>query len=161
MEMTGNLPKTTKKPIMGFQGEYRWLSNFWTAPIVVTGFEYQNTEAAYQAAKTINVAHRMQFKNMTGGEAKRAGRSVIMRHDWDFVKLEIMELVLRAKFMAHADLALKLIETGDRDIVELNTWGDTHWGQVKDKEGNLVGENVLGKLLMNIRSDINKGLAKI
>lgn len=155
MEMTGNLAKTTQKPILGFQDEYRWLSNFWYAPITVTGFNYQNTEAAYQAAKTINIQHRATFENYSGAQAKNAGRNVIMRADWDFVKLEIMELVLRAKFMTHPDLAQKLIDTGEREIIELNTWGDTHWGQVKTKEGKLVGENVLGKLLMNIRSDLS------
>jgi len=146
--------ETTTKPILGFQDEYRWMSNFYTAPISVTGFDYQNSEAAYQAAKTINIAHRQQFKDMTGGQAKRAGRNVILRADWDFVKLEIMELVLRAKFMAHPDLAKKLVETGSREIIELNTWGDTTWGQIRNKDGHLVGDNILGKLLMNIRSDL-------
>lgn len=145
---------TIQKPIMGFQGKYRWLSNFWTAPIIVTGFNYQNTEAAYQAAKTTNTEHRAQFEHMTGAEAKKAGRSIILRSDWDFVKLEVMELVLRAKFMAHPNLAAKLVATGQCKIIELNTWGDTEWGQVKDKTGRLVGNNILGKLLMNIRSDI-------
>jgi ribA/ribD-fused uncharacterized protein len=146
--------KTDQKPIMGFKDEYRWLSNFWYAPITVTGFNYQNAEAAYQAAKTIDITHREQFEHMTGAQAKSAGKKIILRKDWDFVKLEIMELVLRAKFMAHPDLAQKLKDTGSRDIIELNTWGDTYWGQIKNKNGNLVGENILGKLLMNIRSDI-------
>lgn len=155
-----NLPDTVRKPIMGFQDEWRWLSNFWHSPITVTGFEYDNVESAYQAAKTINIQHRMQFKNMTGGQAKRAGKNVILRHDWEFVKLEVMELCLRAKFMTHLDLATKLVRTGDREIIEFNTWGDTHWGMIHDKDKNLVGENVLGKLLMNIRSDLTKGIAK-
>lgn len=157
METTAKPTENHDKPIMGFQNEYQWLANFWTAPIIVTGFNYQNTEAAYQAAKTINIAHRQQFCDMTGEEAKKAGRNVILRHDWDFVRLEIMELVLRAKFMSHLDLAEKLMNTGSRDIINLNTWSDTHWGQIKDKSGNLFGDNVLGKLLMNIRSDLKKG----
>ncbi|AHX01037.1 hypothetical protein HL13_gp77 [Dinoroseobacter phage DFL12phi1] len=149
-----NVLETAQKPIMGFRDEYRWLSNFYHAPITVTGFEYDNTEAAYQAAKTINIQHREQFKHLTGAQAKKQGRNVILRHDWDFVKLEIMELVLRAKFMTHPDLAQKLKDTGSRDIIEFNTWGDTYWGQIKDSKGKLVGDNILGKLLMNIRSDI-------
>ncbi len=149
-----NTLETTPKPIMGFNDEYRFLSNFWDSPITVTGMKYRNVESAFQAAKTINTAHRGQFADMTGGEAKRAGRNVILRPDWDFVRLEIMELCLRAKFMTHKDLAEKLIATGSVDIIELNTWGDTTWGQIKDKQGNLIGDNLLGKLLMNIRSDI-------
>lgn len=149
-----NTIETTPKPIMGFQDEYRWLSNFWESPITVTGMSYRNVESAFQAAKTINIIHRQQFKNLSGGQAKRAGRNIILRSDWDFVKLEIMELCLRAKFMTHKDLAEKLVNTGSVDIIELNAWGDTTWGQIKDKEGKLTGDNLLGKLLMNIRSDI-------
>ena len=149
-----NVAETTPKPIMGFEGEYRWLSNFWWSPITVTGMKYQNVEGAYQAAKTINIANRITFSDMTGGQAKRAGRNVILRPDWDFVKLEIMELCLRAKFMTYKDLAEKLIATGSVDIIELNTWGDTTWGQIEAKDGSLIGDNLLGKLLMNIRSDI-------
>jgi len=154
MELTGNYNETTDKPILGFQDEHHWLSNFWHAPITVIGFKYDNSEAAYQAAKTINIAHRATFENMTGAAAKKHGRNVILRADWDFVKLEIMELVLRAKFMTHPDLAAKLKNTGDRELIELNTWGDTHWGQIETKDGTLTGENILGKLLMNIRSDL-------
>lgn len=145
--------ENTSKPILGFKDEYRWLSNFWTAPITVTGFQYQNAEAAYQAAKTINILHRPKFKNMTGAEAKKAGRNLTLRQDWYFVKLEVMELVLRTKFMTHPELAKRLVDTGDRKIIELNTWGDTTWGQIKNKS-QLIGNNLLGKLLMNIRSDL-------
>jgi len=139
---------------MGFKDEYRWLSNFWESPITVTGMDYRNVESAFQAAKTINIAHRQQFADMSGGEAKTAGRNVILRHDWDFIKLEIMELCLRAKFMTHKDLAEKLVATGSVDIIELNTWGDTTWGQITNKDGTLTGDNLLGKLIMNIRSDL-------
>lgn len=149
-----NMIETTDKPILGFKDEYRWLSNFWNAPITVTGFKYQNTEAAYQAAKTINIEYREQFEFMTGTQAKRAGRKLILRKDWDFVKLEIMELVLRAKFMTHGHLAAKLRNTQNQNIIELNTWGDIYWGQIKNKNDNLIGKNILGKLLMNIREDI-------
>lgn len=143
------------KPILGFDGEYRWLSNFHPAPVTVIGFDYQNTEAAYQAAKTINLDERAQFQNLTGGQAKRAGKKLKMRDDWHLVKFEVMELVLRAKFMAHPDLAKKLVATRDAEIIELNTWGDTTWGQIRNSQGNLIGQNYLGKLLMNIREDVS------
>lgn len=149
-----NTAETTPKPIMGFQDEYRWLSNFWESPITVIGMKYRNVESAYQASKTINIDYRMTFEDMSGAEAKRAGSSAFLRPDWDFLKLEIMELCLRAKFMTHKDLAEKLIATGSVDIIELNTWGDTTWGQIETKDGKLTGDNLLGKLLMNIRSDI-------
>lgn len=144
----------SQKPILGFQKEYRWLSNFWHAPITVIGFPYQNTEAAYQASKTLDLDARKKFELLSGAQAKQLGRKLKIRPDWDLVKFEMMELVLRAKFMTHGHLAAKLRNTTDRPIIELNTWGDTIWGQVKNKNGVLVGDNMLGKLLMNIRDDI-------
>ena len=35
--------------------------------------------------------------------------------------------LLRQKF-SHPDLAVLLLATGDEDLVEINTWGDTFWG---------------------------------
>jgi len=141
--------------ILGFQGEYKWLSNFWESPIIVTGIHYRNVESAYQAAKSINIADRRTFSNMTGYQAKKAGRTVTLRADWHVAKLEVMELCLRAKFMANKELAMKLVETGSADIVELNTWGDTTWGKIRTKDGTLTGSNYLGKLLMHVRRDLN------
>lgn len=143
--------------IAGFQGEYRWLSNFWYSPITVTGFNYQNVEAAYQAGKTLDLNLRNQFEHLTGGEAKKRGKTIHLRADWDLVKIEIMELALRAKFMTHKDLRQKLIDTGDAQIIELNQWGDTYWGMVNQSPQQRVGNNILGKLLMNIREDLIKG----
>lgn len=40
-----------------------------------------------------------------------------------------------------------LMATGNKYLEERNWWGDLYWG--RDKEGN--GENMLGKLLMEIR----------
>ena len=141
--------KNTKN-ISGFFGEYRWLSNFWEAPITVTGIQYNSTEAAYQAAKTTDFDIRESFVGISASEAKKLGKTIKLRHDWNVVQVEIMELCLRAKFMTHKDLAKKLIETGNLELIEFNTWGDTFWG--KTSKG---GKNILGKLLMNIREDIS------
>lgn len=139
------------KPIMGFQDEYRWLSNFWHSPITVIGIDYLNAEAAYQASKTTDISIREQFSKLNGSEAKRKGLTIKLRSDWEVVKIESMELCLRAKFMTHKPLAEKLIATGNRELIEFNTWGDTYWG--KTQKG---GRNILGKLLMNIREDLTK-----
>ena len=144
--------KTISKPINGFFEEYRWLSNFWEVPVTVTGIQYGSTEAAYQAAKTVDIDERQKFIGLTPGQAKRLGSKIQLRANWNIVKLEIMELVLRAKFMTHKDLQQKLIDTGDCELIEFNTWGDTYWGMTK-KHG---GKNILGKLLMNIREDLTK-----
>lgn len=140
-----------EEPIKGFFEEYRWLSNFWMAPITVIGITYFNSESAYQAGKTLDLDERKRFCNLTGAEAKKLGKTITLRPDWDLAKVEVMELCLRAKFMTHKDLADKLLKTGNRQLIEFNYWGDTYWGVTKNG-----GQNVLGKLLMNIREDMNK-----
>lgn len=59
--------------------------------------------------------------------------------------------VVRAKFTQNAELADKLLATGDAHLEEGNTWGDRVWGTV-----NGVGANQLGIILMKIRDEIGK-----
>jgi ribA/ribD-fused uncharacterized protein len=114
---------------------------------------YLTVEHAYQAAKTFDLDERRVIRKVnTPGEAKRLGKKVTMRQDWDLVKLKTMEFLLRQKF-SYEHLRDALIATGDAELIEGNTWGDTYWGVC-----NGVGENHLGKLLMTIRTDINKDI---
>ena len=138
--------------INGFTGKYWFLSNFYEAPVTVSGINYRSSEVAYQAAKTLDMDLRQEFSKLSSKEAKIKGRTLKVRSDWNITSIEVMELCLRAKFMSHPDLAAKLIETGDATLVEFNTWGDMKWG--KTSKG---GSNLLGKLLMNIREDLTKG----
>lgn len=89
---------------------------------------------------------------MSAGEAKRAGRKLTIREDWEGVRLSIMEGLLRQKFSQEPH-RLHLRSTGDALIREGNTWGDKFWGQVRMGE-EWVGENHMGRLLMKIRKEI-------
>ena len=134
--------------IKEFRGEYRWLSNFWPCAVVLDNVSYKSVENAYQAAKCENKADQEQFENCTAGQAKRLGRKVVMRGDWERVKVGIMVRLLEEKF-GQEPLRSQLVETEDALIEEGNTWGDTFWG-VCDGEG----ENYLGKLIMEIRTEL-------
>jgi hypothetical protein len=150
-------------PISKFSGRYRFLSNFFPAPIVMSfvheGKRYRflmpTVENAFQAAKVDThiigrVARIRAFVDLTAGEAKRAGRKVALRSDWEGIKLSIMHALLVQKF-SHADLRARLLATGDTELIEGNTWGDTWWG-VDLRTGE--GENHLGKTLMRVRAEI-------
>lgn len=131
--------------IKEFQGEYRWLSNFW--PCII--YAYPSVEHAYQAMKTLDQKQREQIRLApTAAAAKKLGRSVTVRTDWNDIKLRVMEVCLRCKFK-HQDLRAKLIATKGLELIEGNWWNDTYWGVCKGK-----GENHLGKLLMKIRSEL-------
>lgn len=135
--------------INDFRKQYFFLSNFYERPLTYGGINYQNSEAAFQAQKALDIETRKAFAEMKPDEAKRRGKTVPLRDDWEAVKMQIMYEVCLAKFSQNPDLAERLIATGDEHLEEGNTWGDTTWGTV-----NGIGENKLGKVLMRIRSEL-------
>ena len=137
--------------IMTFRGKYGFLSNMYAATFKWDGRTYLNSEAAFQSAKSLDPAVRDRFSEMTGVVAKREGKRVRLRGDWEVVKDAIMEEVVRAKFSQNPDLLRKLIDTGDMVLIEGNRWHDTYWG-VDLTTGR--GENHLGIILMKIRSEL-------
>lgn len=138
-----------------FRGKYAFLSNF--APCIVSydGHKYASVEHAFQAAKTLNPIEREVLAlETTPGKAKRAGRLVQLRPDWDEVKVDIMKELLISKFQDNSfGYRDALINTQDAYLEEGNKWGDTFWGTVEGK-----GQNVLGNLLMEVRELLKKGL---
>ena len=129
-----------------FEGRYAFLSNFFEAPVKFHGLRFRNNEAAFQSMKT---SDREQFVNLRANEAKRLGRKVKLREDWESVKDNIMYEIVVEKFKQNQDLKFKLLDTGDAELVEGNWWNDTYWGVC---EG--VGENKLGKILMKVREEL-------
>lgn len=128
--------------IKGFQGEYRFLSNFWFVPHRV--FTYPTVEHYFQAMKTVDLDDRRRIRAMaTPAQAKRAGRQVLLRPDWPEIHLDVMYRGLEEKFAPGTELAQQLLDTGDLYLEETNTWGDTYWGVCRG-----VGHNYLGTLLM-------------
>lgn len=137
--------------IDSFSGKYRWLSNFWPVVIVLDGLTYPTVEHAFQAYKTVDEGQRRAIRNAkTPGEAKRLGREVTLRPDWDNLRVPFMTKLIRQKFTENEDLRKRLLNTGFEHIEEGNTWGDTFWGTVDG-----VGENHLGKIIMQIRDELN------
>ena len=144
--------KEIKEPIRGFCGKWRFLSNFWEGEqgIMEDHELFPTAEHLYQFHKAINDLDRMRIvAARTPGTAKRIGRCMNIRTDWDYIKQSVMLDVVRAKFFQDPALANLLLETGDRELIEENSWGDTFWGTT-----NGVGENNLGKILMLVRNEI-------
>lgn len=135
---------------MLFRNEYYFLSNMFKSDIKIpvngTIMCFTCVEAAFQAMKCPKQADK--FIGLDGYTAKKLGRTVPLRPDWEDVKENIMLHLLRRKFMCDNTLKTKLRNvTGE--IVEENTWNDTYWGKC-----NGVGKNILGQLLMKVRDEI-------
>lgn len=132
--------------IDNFHGEHAFLSNFYPSPIEMDNKMWPTVEHAYQACKTRDPAEREKIRQAkTPGVAKRLGRQVKLREDWEACKLYLMDWLLRKKFAIPA-LKTALEATKGYTLVEGNTWNDTFWGVCRGK-----GKNHLGRLLMDIR----------
>lgn len=140
-----------------FSGIHRFLSNFWLAPVEFEGAVYPSVEHAYQAAKTISMEEREPFwkEFISPGKAKRLGNTLTLRGDWEDIKIDIMRGLVRSKFQLPHLKKLLLLETGDQELVEGNTWHDNFWGDCYcSRCQNIRGQNHLGKILMEIRDEL-------
>lgn len=132
--------------ITSFRGEYAFLSNFYPSPVKLLGVTYPTVENAFQAAKCIDNTEKKQFLTCSPAQAKKLGKKVKLRNDWNTIRIHIMSELVFEKFSNNSNLKQKLIATGDAELIEENTWGDRYWGVCNGK-----GENNLGKILMNTR----------
>lgn len=164
--------------IAGFKDEYRFLSNFYNAPVTYNGVTYKNSEAAFQAAKFTHLTpddirakvspsiidgydfdltddHCVEhaFADMSAADAKKLGRKLPIRPDWEDVKFDIMREIVDSKFANNAYLKRKLLATGDEQLVERNWWHDNIWGDCAcDRCKSKAGKNMLGVILMETRA---------
>lgn len=146
--------------IDSFTGRWNFLSNFFPVEIEHQGIKYPSVEHYYVAMKVKNDqqidgkyigyvdCRELISKIKTPGEAKRFGRTLKIRKDWDNVKFDVMLWGVREKFKKE-ELREMLLNTGDQQLIEGNFWNDTYWGVCKG-----VGENNLGKILMRVREEV-------
>ena len=141
--------------IDSFRGKYAFLSNFYPSEISIPyrylgGYDnivYPTVEHAFQAAKTTDIEWKQRISNASSPAlAKRLGRKVPLTDRWGNKRRVVMRVFLVKKFMSIPELRTKLADTGDEELIEGNTWNDTYWGVCRG-----VGENHLGKLLMEVR----------
>lgn len=161
--------------IVSFTGEHEFLSNFHEHPFMLPalpGTWFNTAEHAYQAAKAMSgVDWAKIVRAPTPYQAKKIGRAIDCRPDWDQVKRQVMLEVLMAKFSMTTsgnDLPGQLRDTGDAVLVEGNTWNDRYWGAVltvddpvpaklldlpwwRDIGTVYAGHNWLGRILMMVR----------
>lgn len=140
-----------------FENEYAFLSNFYPSPMKgFDGIQYPTVEHAFQAQKSLDIIERSQIAVApTPGQAKRLGRKVKLRLDWNSIKEEVMYNYVFRKFYTHPELKEKLLATGEEYLEEGTTWHDNEWGNCYcPKCKNIQGQNKLGKILMRVRKEL-------
>lgn len=136
--------------ILGFKGEFKWLSNFTDCRVEFDSDVYPSVEHAYCAAKTFELALRLHLKTLPANRAKQFAHKFTLIPDWDIIKFEVMNNLLLQKFSQEPFTSL-LLATGDAYIEETNWWNDTVWGVCNGR-----GENRLGKMIMEIRNALKQ-----
>ena len=140
--------------IESFRGPFGNFSNFVPCEVELWGRTYPSVEHAYQSAKN-NGEEWKNFcqKTANPGAVKRASHNIQLISDWDKLKVQLMRNLLWQKFNKEPFRAL-LVSTDNEYIQEGNWWNDTFWG-VNLTTG--IGENILGKILMEIRTFLQQG----
>jgi len=134
--------------INSFRGDFSYLSNFSNYGFTdENGKRWKTVEHYFQAAKTNDPKEILLIQNAkTPSDAKKLGKKVKLRKEWNHIKVDVMRKALKMKFDQNKEIRDKLLGTYDYYLAEGNNWGDTFWGEVNGK-----GLNVLGKLLMELR----------
>jgi len=127
---------------------HRQFSNFWHAPIYLNKKWWNSVEHYYQAHKSLDPEDQERIRNLQwASEAKKAGRHVKLREDWEEVKEDIMLKALRDKFSRYKRLKESLLATGDA-ILHEDSPTDMYWG--------IKGKDRLGALLMQVRDELRE-----
>jgi len=139
--------------ITSFQGQSRFLSNFWPCYLIYQELLYPTAEHAYQSAKVDSQEIKIKIQSCdTPATAKDfLEKNGIKSYEWSIAtKLVVMEEILKIKFGGMDPLLTRaLLATEDAELIEGNTWNDTFWGVCNNN-----GENNLGKLLMKVRQEL-------
>lgn len=145
----------TSPPVLFYGTEWYLFSNFSAFNLYWCGIRFHTSEAAYHWEK-FRGQPTIQFAIQDALSAHEAFKiaeayKTWRRSDWDAVKLEIMRDILRAKVDQHEYVKRKLLQTGDRELIE-DSWRDSFWGWGEDHKG----QNWLGKLWMQVRAELTR-----
>jgi ribA/ribD-fused uncharacterized protein len=137
-----------------FREEYRWLSNFYPCDIELDGIKFKSVENAYMSAKSDNPEWKEYCRTELAKDVKEKSKEIELIENWDEIKVKVMKKCLIQKFNQFP-LKQKLLATENQNIVEGTMWHDTFWGVDLKVDPN-YGENMLGRLIMSIRSKLKK-----
>ena len=135
--------------IRGFFDQFRFLSNFHVSPCHYNDHCYMSTEHAYMAQKATNREDMVYIATSPNPiEARRRGKTIKLREDWDDIRLDVM---YKANLSKYKDpiMRRRLQQTGNRYLEETNWWNDKFWGVC-----NGQGQNNLGKIIMRVRYEM-------
>lgn len=141
-----------------YEREFYPFSNFSAFKIKMNDIDFMTAEHAYHWCKFDSIIHRNNIINARS--AHMAYRYALENKQyqnpkWDSIKVSIMENIIRMKINQHEYVRRKLLESGDRELIECS-WRDDFWGWGLNRNG----KNMLGKLWMKLRTEMIDNLNK-
>ena len=147
---------------------YGWLGNISPHPVIHEGKQYKTTEALFQCLRFKNHPDiQDQIRNKPSPmSAKMVAKSqlhLLNREDKAAANkedIEFMKVCLELKLQYHPDLKNQLIETKNARIVEdcsSRPCGSGKFWGASLVDGKWQGSNVMGKLWMNLRDELQSG----
>ena len=132
-------------------------------PLELGGVKIFTSEALYQACRFPEHAFVQKeiIMQKSPMSAKMKGKKYrdLTRASWNMDRVKIMRWSLRVKLLQNfAKFSSDLMESGNLEIVEKSTKGDDFWGTTLQSDGKLVGFNILGRLLMELRENLKSGM---
>jgi ribA/ribD-fused uncharacterized protein len=154
---TTNHGLDTDERVFFYERDFYVLSNFSAFRLRWRGHNFDTSEAAYQWSKFHAVQHSAICVSIREAPSAHEAFKIAERNaqhripDWDLVRVDTMRSILRAKIDQHAYVRHKLLATGERPLIE-DSWRDAFWGWGPRCDG----ENMLGKLWMEIRAELRQ-----
>lgn len=147
----------TPERVFFYEQDFYVLSNFSSFSVEWCGHRFPTAEHVYHWIKFS--AHDVIQQLICDAPSAHLSFKIaernkdLRRPDWDDVKIDIMRRILRAKVRQHEYVYRKLLATGNRELIE-NSWRDDFWGWGPNRDG----QNMLGKLWMEIRTELRNQL---
>lgn len=148
----------TDTQVFFYEQDFYVLSNFSAFNLVWKGHTFPTSEHAYQAMKfwcLCTPKGDAAFFDISRAPSAHEAFKIAEREkahrdpNWDAVKTDVMRALLRAKAQQHEYVRRKLLATGERELIE-DSWRDDVWGWGPNRDG----QNLLGKLWMEVRAEL-------
>jgi len=159
----------TDKQVFFYEQDFYVLSNFSAFNLKWHGRTFPTSEHAYHWSRFVlgwdltdaagmdaaPVAVRIMAAPSAHEAFKLAQEYRDLQHpNWVRDKIDTMRRILRAKAEQHQYVRRKLLATGERELIE-DSWRDEFWGWGPNRDGH----NMLGKLWMEVRSELRAALS--
>lgn len=142
-----------------YEMKFYMFSNFSSFAVHYNGRDWMTSEHTYQAMKFREPWLQEWVRSQRSAhDAMKAAQSKpeLYRPDWEEVKVGVMLEICRAKLSQHPYIQRKLLETGDRELIESSPI-DSFWGWGPNKNG----ANHLGRVWMTLRDEFRMQNKKI